>query len=129
MNYTEKIEALCRELRLTVRNIEAKVVASNDDRRRLGMKLKTPNYIINWFDLRKLVNKALKITDPHTVNGWIHTLVAEEILEPNPTSNRTPRGYIKPSNNTRFYINIPNMWKNIPTPTHSQTKLLADDGT
>jgi hypothetical protein len=55
--------------------------------------------------LRELICGTLNISDQHTVNGWIDKLIGLGILTHNLTSDLTVRGYRKPTNESRYFIN------------------------
>lgn len=54
--------------------------------------------------LRELISGALNITDAHTINGWIIKLLGKNIIEANPHTQMTRKGYLKPSNDTKYII-------------------------
>lgn len=60
--------------------------------------------IIKRQTLKEMICGVLHITDSHTVNGWIDYLISLGILEHNPDSQRTRNGYIKPSNDTKYFL-------------------------
>ena len=58
--------------------------------------------------LKLIIMQALFISDPHTVNNWVNLLLSMKIISPNPTSERTDKGFLKPSNDTIYIINETN---------------------
>lgn len=60
---------------------------------------------INRKTLRELIAGALGISTQRIVNGWIDQLIGLRILEHNTTSEAI-HGHIKPTNDSRYFINI-----------------------
>lgn len=61
---------------------------------------------IKRFYLKQIIQDKLNIVDAHTVNGWVTRLLALGVISPNPTSQLSAnKQVIKPSNDTRYFIN------------------------
>jgi len=68
--------------------------------------IQTPFPVTNRQIIQEFICGTLDITDTHTVNSWINYLVSKGIFEHNPDSQTSRHGYIKPSNDTRYYIHF-----------------------
>lgn len=63
--------------------------------------------IIKRHILRRIIQKFLKITSINAISKWIDTLLSEDIIALNPHSSLSPiLKRFKPSNDTRYFINI-----------------------
>lgn len=57
--------------------------------------------------LRRAIHGLLMITDHHTVNGWVNLLLTKGIISPNPhTELSAKQKKVKPTNDTRYFVNI-----------------------
>ena len=83
------------------------------------------------YALRRIIAGKLSIVDQHTTNGWVNLLLNKGYISPNPTSEfiettvkGTERTYFDekvtetkkmfiPNNNTRYYINVDEVLKEI----------------
>lgn len=72
-------------------------IICHHDRKRLSVDRQT---------LKEFISGTLNISDAHTVNGWIDYLVNIKWFEHNPDSQKSLHGFIKPSNDTRYFINF-----------------------
>jgi hypothetical protein len=63
-------------------------------------------FTVNRQTIREFVSGTLNITDAHTIRSWLDYLVNLGILEHNPDSQKTIHGYIKPSNDTRYFVHF-----------------------
>lgn len=74
-----------------------------------------PEHTVDRKTLKEFICGTLLIHDPHIVNGWIDELIGLGWFTHNPTSEKTYHGYIKPTNDSRYFIH----WEQIAhTHTH-----------
>lgn len=79
---------------------------------------------IFWFVLRRelkfAIIRALNLTDTHTINEWVNKLLAYGFISPNPHTELSAKQHkIKPSNDTRYIVNIQNIQQKLKTHTHT----------
>ena len=68
------------------------------------------NIIIKRWNIRLMIQSKLQIVECHAVNQWINFLLSEGYIHPNPTSQLSAdKRIIKPSNDTRYFINYENI--------------------
>lgn len=67
---------------------------------------RTGRSIANRQVIREFVSGSLNITDPAPIRSWIDYLVNLGIFEHNPDSQKTKKGFIRPSNDTRYFVHF-----------------------
>ena len=97
MNQTQKITKLLTALKQFDRDNEA----DKEWNLKHGGKYAT---ILNRRELRMIIQRELFYNDSHTINNLITKLLSLGVIQPNPTSEFTKHKYLKPSNDTRYFI-------------------------
>ncbi len=64
------------------------------------------NISISRYDLRLRMIKSMDFLGTHTYSRWVEFALAQGFLIQNPTSHITVKGKIKPSNDTRYFLNF-----------------------
>jgi hypothetical protein len=97
MNQTEKITKLLTALK--------EIDSYNEADKELNLKYRGKYAtIINRRELRMIIQRELFYNDAHTINNLITKLLSLGAIQPNPTSELTKHEFLKPSNDTRYFI-------------------------